>query len=449
MPRTISHAQGRQKQRRIGFFPPDNPKLFVPTEDMWIVRLNSPRGHFDTKASLIRGAADVAMQALGDDPKKLAKWGSGVSFGAIQGQLQRWRKAAPWLEGWLLRHESPPDGVKVATADLVRRCRKAWDPVAHCCAVKLNAYSTYWKWLVEKKYSLAQNVGLLKWLYGFPPPEDVFVLPEKLRVLRWTLTVEGIAETAGLWASTYQTWTRDPDSAAVLKDAIAAARWPAKLAGLTSDKVHPDRLAAIKRYAASSTFKESCKAAELSTSHYYALENKAEVVGAKEDLLRYLRRQKPYTDRQCGLFAGCFFVPTPEMWSYRKAARAAMVAGRLIRNDVWLESGFEEWFLAWTTPRKELGSRNGVTSFGTVPAPTHTPLPATETGSRKGKSGRPSLYHKHAEIAARMKRENPLIENPAIEEQMKADGLPLSTTKKKRQSMWNAIYRSSVWRKRA
>jgi hypothetical protein len=68
-------------------------------------------------------------------------------------------------------------------------------------------------------------------------------------------------------------------------------------------------------------------------------------------------------------------------------------------------------------------------------------------GSNRG--GRRPLYAEHAKIAVRMKTENPLVDRAEIEQAMRAEDLPVPATKLQRQSMWNSIYHSAVWKEQS
>src|SRR5262249_19615978 len=120
-----------------------------------------------------------------------------------------------------------------------------------------------------------------------------------------------------------------------------------------------------------------CERAGLSVSQYYVELAAAELAAAehccaKAELQAYLASEGRYApprkksgsqdngkrvkNRQCGLVAANFFIPTPTMWQFRERAEKEAT-----KQDIWslvnLPS-FDDWFLDWTTPKAHRGRRH-------------------------------------------------------------------------------------------
>src|SRR5439155_18916915 len=96
-----------------------------------------------------------------------------------------------------------------------------------------------------------------------------------------------------------------------------------------------------------------CLRAELTTVRYSGLLVEAQRVGAKEELLKYLRQQEPFgihKGEQRGEISPKLFLPSETMLAFRTIAKKRMSAVWSFRTLPC----FEQWFLDWTQPAPKL-----------------------------------------------------------------------------------------------
>jgi hypothetical protein len=279
---------------------------FAPTEAMLAFRQQSG------VRAIARGSARVTAWVT-------APWsrppGDNVSHSVVCSWLRRY-ETLPWFRRWLLMGEAPPQGITVATARQIRRCRKAWDYVAHCSRAGISA-QTYLAWF---RRGQIPDVAWVRWLYGAPPPATAFIINAALQRLRRQMACTGARDIA------------DVDSACARRAGVAVL----------------DVTRAAQR------------------------------VGVERELQQYLRGEDPYHHRRGGLLAPNFFVPTADMLAFRTVVAETMAQEAVWRLKEL--PGFDAWFLDWTMPRGKLGQRLTVlqtnpTSNGPGPEARDKPAP--------------------------------------------------------------------------
>jgi hypothetical protein len=215
------------------------------------------------------------------------------------------------------------------------------------------------EWMKHEKIPRG-SVGWLLWLFGFPPPEGVFVLPQALERLRGECTSYRIAMAAELDPGTAFLWMKDKTKHAAVKEAVniatktggnhgALVKWAA---GRTD--LHPATRDAICKYASHATLRACCKRAGTRPDHYYRWLKEAEKLGAHETLMRYLRMERPFQKTkflQCGLILPNLFIPSSGMLAFRKTAEKEMTRQRASTLMANLPGSYD-WFADWVTPRK-------------------------------------------------------------------------------------------------
>lgn len=435
-PKGASPSVRKLQRSRSDIYPFPGGVLFVPTADMW-------RLHEVGKPTAILGHLGLAHMALSQWEKRfdrdrqwLRKWlysgrrlppavANGfqptpgmedfrreATITAILARAFRpreritdslvsfWKqrfKKYDWFEGWLLRGENPPDGVRIATIQEVDRCARAWDYAAFCQRAKIDCGS-YVLWISRDKIP---SLAWLKWLFGAPPPPGAFVVVRELQHLRREMGRKGILRAAGLSTATIWYWERSPRTSRHIEVALTGK----SAAGVDgwSELTNQTRrhLETVGRLAG---LDACCDRAGLSVSQYRNLMGEADRCGVKENLLRYLKSQGADGSngtgkcRQSGLVADEFFVPTADMLDFREEALREGV-----KQKIWPllnMPGRSGWFRDWTAPKAHRGRRHLVPLFDGAAPSTATGLVSerlespggTESGSRRDPEVRPSLW---------------------------------------------------------
>jgi hypothetical protein len=149
------------------------------------------------------------------------------------------------------------------------------------------------------------------------------------------------------------------------------------------------------RYARAQTIAACCertekKPAPISRAEYTRQLRTAEDLGVREDLEQYLKRQgefRPAKAQQSGLVHENFFIPSPGMLAFRRAAGLAMTA-----QKVWALKDlpcFWEWFWDWTMPGKHFGERCSLPAPKQGPAPQGGVTSAAGDGANAADAGPP------------------------------------------------------------
>lgn len=407
------HGAGKDaghKRAHAAIYDAPQGALFVPTEDMWLVHEQAtlsavvrrsdttervvkrwskdldielpkliewfysdykPRESFNRLPPLPNGQPPTALMRAVREEARLSSIANATQRSVEQLSATRAKRLAPrvsvplicswfdslaeheWFRPWLLRGQRVPDEVTVATRELVRRARRAWDYVAHLRATGVRDRGTYPRWLAE-----FPNQSYLRWLYGGPNPEGVFVVPLRLQRLRneSTETAICLAAEPKLGPHTPGLWRRSEFLRGLLQVLMAKASHGGTAVGPDAlAKGDPRTLRAMFAYARAATVNARCVRAGLHASNYSTLIRGAERVGAKADLDLYLNAKRPQGDwRKCrSVFSARLFVPSPAMLEFRSGAIAAG-AQVLFAADL---PGLEEWFLDWVVPRATSGRR--------------------------------------------------------------------------------------------
>jgi hypothetical protein len=358
--------------------PAGSPDDFRPTRHML---------DFRQEAS-ISAIARAATRQLDEIPaSQLSRYGREVSMRLIT----TWRKEyrhLPWFEGWLLRGESPPPHLAIATVNQIRRGRTAWDYIELCrqATSPISAENTYvTEWIGGGKIP---DVGWLLWLYGAPPPEGVFVVYPQLQRLRREMTSHRISVAAGVdWASVRK-WNQSERLRPAFEDALRTAEktggqiragWSAKWPDL-----HPSSADRMWEYASHAALRACCKRAGLITQDYYQWRAEAEKCGARELFDQYIAFEGPFQrtkQRLVGPVAANFFIASEAMMAFRAAA-----AEEMKRQAVWSLKelpGFLDWFCDWASPGLRYGRRTVPRSVAALAGegnPPAGPTPGNEGG---------------------------------------------------------------------
>jgi hypothetical protein len=339
-------------------------------------------------------------------------WAKGKREHVTDALLSQWRRAFreySWFEPWLLHGEDLPPSVRVVTAQQARRATRAWDYAAFC--VDLNGIrpdSTYAMWLSKRQIP---NLGCLKWLYGFAPPDGVYMASEALQRLKHEkgrlgilneLKKRGFPDQLIIWR-----WQGDGRTAGPMNLILAGGKGKD---GNGWEQLDPETQRQMIVVEEVVSLDACLSRADLSRSQYYVELQTAERCGVKSELLAYLASEGRYApprkkggsqdqgkrvkNRECGLAAPNFFIPTTNMWRFRKRAEQEAT-----EQNIWEFvnlPGFDAWFLDWTAPKPHRGKRH-VVSLGS--APVSPPQVRNERSdaaaalnsaqSRKSRGGRP------------------------------------------------------------
>src|SRR5262249_5985773 len=225
--------------------------------------------------------------------------------------------------------------------------------------------STYVLWL---RNGQIPDLGWLKWLYGFPQPDDAFVVSLALQRLRREQSRESLVRAAGLNDTAIWHWEQDDRT----RDVIAAIL----AGGKGRDEVGWDQLNAATQRRMNNVVKAAsldacCERAGLSVAQYRKEVAEADRCSVKAELLAYLTNEGRYAppgkkgmpqdngmrvkNRQSGLVVPNFFIPTPAMWMFRGRAQQEAT-----KQNIWAITNlpsFDVWFRDWTAPKAHRGKR--------------------------------------------------------------------------------------------
>jgi hypothetical protein len=254
-----------------------------------------------------------------------------------------------WFSRWLLQGLGAPEGVYVPGVDVVNRCAKAWHYRAHCRAAGLDG-QIYVKWFRDRSIP---DLRWLRWLYGAPSPVGVFVVDHRWQRLRVEMTKKAARLAAKICTRTLWLWEGDESIKHALARALEVASTTGRRASLTGCEPWEQLSEYVKNqmwtYARASA-PAACRERAGVANQYDILLRNAETIGAKEELLRWLKGE----DRpkggplHYGMSAGKLFVPTPGMLAFREVAGRETAAQKVSKlKDV---PGLEEWFVDWTNP---------------------------------------------------------------------------------------------------
>jgi hypothetical protein len=395
-----------------------NEYLFVPSDDMWLVHeLNKPavvleraglrprfwerlKGRFESNPVLFdwvyghlrklpedatprcdvlekllafRAAASVKVVATKAirNPERLAtrkRESSHVTEQTIYHWLRVYQEH-PWFERWLLRGQDQVERVTIVTADEVRRGRKAMDWRRICRAAGLNPTSSYSRWLHTGKIP---DQRFRQWLYGGPAPNGVFIVGEELQRLHDEMSETGVCKKAGITVDCACYWIKHPRLKLILEEAIRVAgnvqseqRFLSQPEPEGRKRGRPGVLNRILAYAKAKLPSACCERAGVDYRHYHEELSQAKRLGAKDELLRYLRSEGCYSgwsQPRYGLFAQNFFIPSDGIFKFREEAKRVAVDQR--SAELWRIPGFDKWFEDWTNPYSDSDEHNGQPSTG-------------------------------------------------------------------------------------
>jgi hypothetical protein len=340
--RTLPPAAGRVGRHRRQSVKPPEDRGFEPDEQMLAFRRQA------TTVAVGRASVRTAQEAVSRPV------GSTVSQGFIHSWLRRYH-AYPWFERWLLCGENPPPHVTIARVPMIKACRASWD-FARICSRSGNNLANYERWIL---HGLIPDLGWFLWLFGGPAPEGAFVVHPKLRKFRSENSQRRVCEKAGLDESTALKWNRQSPHREIF-DAIKAA--PAELYKLKRTEafkgLDPRTQEAMEKYATTAKLSAVCERASIFPAEYQQLRRQAIDLGVIDALQQYLTCSGNYgihQNKAAGLTEANFFIPSPLMLDFRKAA-----AEEMTRQGTWAYKdlpGFSEWFQDWALPRARLGKR--------------------------------------------------------------------------------------------
>src|SRR5262245_6388416 len=231
------------------------------------------------------------------------QWGKGKREHVSDALLSNWRrqfKQYPWFDRWILRGETPPSNVTVVTVQQSRRASHAWD-FATFCADLISAQrkgrrsgrgpgircdGNYVLWLRKKQIP---DLRLLKWLFGFRPPEGVYIVSEALQRLRhengWKgilmeLKERGIPDQAIIWK-----WQGDERTAGSINSIMCGGKGEDGKGWEQLDEETQRQMMVLQKVV---SLDDCLRRAKLSKSQYYAELVEADVCLAKAELVAYL-----------------------------------------------------------------------------------------------------------------------------------------------------------------
>jgi hypothetical protein len=383
--------------------------LFVPTEDMWAVHDSGKKlaGTGATTAAILAAAERAPTGRRKDRRQKvgdnlLSYWRKEVKKALLldSGRTDHWFRE--WFEGWLLRGENNLTRVIVVPTPQATRCAKAWNFTAFFPEGSRVRADSYARCLRNQ----IPNLAWRKWLFGWPPPKDVFVVSKQLQRLRHELSEKVLLEHLGFYEGSVRSWRNDERTRTAfeaLSKGALVKEWEAVHEGV--DAATRDRMITFVKV----NSPEACcnrrqhkpdapDPRPMSISGYYKEKKKAEVCGVGTEFEKYLRSDSPFDDRKSGMVVPGFFIPTREMLRFRDHATKMAGAQKIwsLPQDI---PGFDEWFLDWTTPKAQRGMRieaNTLEPFSTtqrsLPVPAigdSAPVPAA-AGTGAKPVGRPA-----------------------------------------------------------
>jgi hypothetical protein len=369
-----------EKQRRIGVYQACDHFLFVPTLELWDVHDAAGKCRFWAGKQWSIRELRAGVEARLD--RRIPQW----LFGRIP------LREYDWFFPWLLRGALPPATVYVAPPAGIAWARKAWDYMAHCRVSQTTIYN-YGRWFQR---GLLPGLPWWKWLYGGPAPEGVFVVNEAMQKLRQERSRKAVWQAAKVSKRSLQLWDKDSRASEALGAALAAASkggHPSALACCPAwQELSAKTQEAMWRFAKEATVTACSTRAGIGAETFTNQLHEASRLAAGELLRRHVAiEDRGKEHKQAGLVAPNFFIPTPAMLRFRKAA---IEAGRGMPRDLEKRAGFDAWFGDWITPRPMNGKRHspeariGELALQAVPpVPPVLPLPQTE--SPKAKRGRP------------------------------------------------------------
>lgn len=258
------------------------------------------------------------------------QWGKGKREHVSDALLSNWRrqfKQYPWFDRWILRGETPPSDVTVVTVQQARRASRAWDFSTFCSDLGIHCDGNYVLWLRKKQIP---DLRLLKWLFGFRPPEGVYIVSEALQRLRhengWKgilmeLKERGIPDQAIIWK-----WQGNERTAGSINSIMCGGKGEDEEGWEKLGEETRRQMIVLQKVV---SLDDCLRRAKLSKSQYYAELVEADVCLAKAELVAYLASDGRYSppgkkrtsqdnakrvnNRQCGLVAPNFFIPTRNM----------------------------------------------------------------------------------------------------------------------------------------
>jgi hypothetical protein len=298
-------------------------------------------------------------------------------------------EAHSWFRGWLLRGEDEPDEITVPRARMVRYAAAWWNYPAHYREARRRlrqrgrgtgphpGAGKYREWITSAP-------SMRDWFFGNREPPGVYVVSGGLQRFRAESCHKNICKAAEVPRSSIAKWQREyPAAFEAIRERIARGgtldgpgSWDA-LPTLVRDEV--------AAFAGAATLVARCERAGIMVEAYYSCLSKAHLVGAREDLERYLRSEGSW--REYGLVTPKLFVPSALMLKFRDSAEEAKGADRNCRDQLPKLSGFRLWFEDWTNPAKWKGRRRGEITqppdMGPVPATTDESLIARAGGENR------------------------------------------------------------------
>jgi hypothetical protein len=281
------------------------------------------------------------------------------------------KELAEDLERWLLRGENLPakNWTNPITAEQWRRAACAMDFATFCADVDIRPDSTYVLWLGK----IIPDLRFLKWGYGWPGPEGVFIVTEALKCLKHEQGREGrlaALEEKGIPVDQDPIWRwRQNERTRSAIDLILAHGMGKDAEGWEQLDAETQRRMKIVEKVVS--LEACCKRAGLSVAQYYQELRAAARCGAKAELQAYLASKGRYApptkkgialdenrvkNRQCGLVAPNFYIPPSNLWRFRARAEKERT-----KQKIWPLGdipGFDWWFQDWTAPKAHRGERH-------------------------------------------------------------------------------------------
>jgi hypothetical protein len=354
-----------------------------------------------------------AIFAAAERPHDRRPWRKDYRQDISETMLTYWRRQVRWqlreqlvdevqieelaeaFDRWLLRGEDllPPKWT-VVSAEQARRVTRWLDFAAHCAGLGLRKRraqrrrrsmrsrpdSTY-GWWIRKGRIL--SLGCLKWLFGFSPPDGVYVVKDEFRRLRHEMGRKGIlAALDEHGISVYQDpiwrWQRHERTRGPINSILAGGKGKDGERWEELDAETQRRMRLVEEVVSlDACLQRAC----LSRSQYYNELDEAKGCGAKKLLLAYLASEGRFapprknggpeddanrvSNRRCGLVAPNFFIPAAYMWPFRARAKAEATKQR-VWELVKKLPGFDHWFVDLTAPKGYRGKRHLVSLASTA-----------------------------------------------------------------------------------
>jgi hypothetical protein len=321
-------------RRRPSIYPIPDGFLFVPTEDQWNVREQSKPSTIATQAELGKdfftnqvrtygqrfpwiaeylyavrelprdGSADgfettpgmlafrnhATIQAILGRAKRSKEqvkftWAKGKRNHVSDALLSAWRKQFKdyeWYDRWQLRGEEPPPNVRVVTVQQSQRASRAWDFSTFCADLGFRADGTYVLWL---RNGQVPDLGWLKWLYGFLPPDGAYVVSLALQRLRHEKSRKGVARAAGLNDAAVWHWEQDDRTRDIIATIVTGGKGKDAKGWDELDAATQRRMTKVVQAA---SLNACCERAGMSVAQYRKEFSEADRCGVKAELLAYL-----------------------------------------------------------------------------------------------------------------------------------------------------------------